>query len=450
MLRVATRVPIPASSTFARNATYASGNLGKSLVGSFVEIFALFYLTDILNVPPALAGLILLISLIWDGITDPLMGIAADRLRQSLSTASVFFFVGAPITALAFVAFFNAAHVPPGWQLPYLLATLLLFRTAYTVVDVPHNTMLGLMTDDPRQRTNITSLRIFFSSAGRIGVTLAAIYFLQAGGPEASAPRFTHASVVLSVAYVLILLFCLRSVSRIVIRAPPTMERLHMVLSTLVRTMRQNRQLQIVFGLTALTSLTVPVLSSAILYFSKYALYNVELASLVLLAMAGVQAASLYFWSKFSNRLQQKKHASQLANAILAAVGLTFMLLLDSPEGLYVLAALVGFAIGGIHMLNWSMLPDAMDDRPAADSQRLDMSIFSLYTLINKICMGLSQALTGLVLAVFGYQANSDIPPDTIGAIVTTLIALPAIGSLGCICLLRHQTLRQTDYRQST
>lgn len=448
MFRIAHRVPKRATSAFARNATYASGNLGKSLLGSFVEIFALFYLTDLLNVPPALAGLVLLISLIWDGVTDPVMGIVADRLRQNMSTASVFFHVGAPITALAFVAFFNAPFVPPAWQLPYLLASLLVFRTAYTVVDVPHNTMLALMTDDPRERTNITSLRIFFSSAGRIGVTLAAIWFLQAEPAEEAAPRFTHASVMLAAAYVLILLICLRSVSRIAIRTPPSRARLRTVLGALVRTLRQNRQLLIVFGLTALTSMTVPVLSSAILYFAKYALHNVGLASVVLLVLAGTQAASLYFWSAFSNRLAQKKHASQVANAILAATGATFMLILNSSESLFVLAALVGVAIGGIHMLNWSMLPDAMDDRPSADAERLDMSIFSLFTLINKICMGLSQALTGLVLAVFGYQANSDIPFDTIGAIVTTLLALPTIGSLGCIYLLRHQTLRQTDYRQ--
>ena len=434
------------TSTFTRNATYASGNFGKSLVGSFVEIFALFYLTDILNVPPALAGLILLLSLIWDGVTDPIMGIVADRLRQTIATANVFFYIGAPITALAFVAFFNAAHVPPAWQLPYLLTTLLVFRTAYTVVDVPHNTMLALITDDPRQRTNITSLRIFFSSVGRIGVTLAAIYFLEASGPEASVPRFTNASAALAAAYVVVLAVCLRSISRIVIRAPPSTARLHTILGALVRTMRQNSQLLIVFGLTALTSITVPVLSSAILYFAKYALHNVELAFIVLLVLAGTQATSLYFWSKFSNRLAQKKHASQLANAILAGVGVTFMLILGSAEGLFVLGALFGFAVGGIHMLNWSMLPDAMDNHPSADPERYDMSIFSLYTLINKICMGLSQALTGLVLAVFGYQANSDIPLDTISAIVTTLIALPAVGSLGCIYLLRYQTLRQSAY----
>ena len=214
--------------------------------------------------------------------------------------------------------------------------------------------------------------------------------------------------------------------------------------------MRENHQLLIVFGLTALTSMTVPVMSSAILYFAKYALHNVELASAVLLAMAGAQAASLYFWSNFSNRLARKKHASQTANAMLACVGFAFMPTLDSMVDLIVFAALAGFAVGGIHMLNWSMLPDAMDDRRMEGPDRHDMSIFSLYTLINKICMGLSQALTGLVLALFGYQANSDIPLETIGAIVTTLIALPAAGSLGCIYLLRHQTLRQTDDLRQT
>ena len=103
-------------------------------------------------------------------------------------------------------------------------------------------------------------------------------------------------------------------------------------------------------------------------------------------------------------------------------------------------------ALAGMILL-FSLIWDGVTDPVMGIvAERLDMSIFSLYTLINKICMGLSQALTGLVLAVFGYQANSDIPIETIGAIVTTLLALPAIGSLGCIYLLRHQTLRQSRH----
>ena len=431
------------ASTFGGNLTYASGNFGKSLVGSFLDIFALFYLTDVLGVSPALAGLILLVSLIWDGVTDPLMGIIADRLRQTLSTISAFFYVGAPITALAFVAFFSAYRVPEQWQLAYLLATLLVFRTAYTVVDVPHNAMLALMTNDSRERTNISSWRIFFSSAGRIGVTLAAAYFLDGGGSAASAPRFSNASLMFAAAYVGVLAICLRSVSRIVIRSPSSTARLFATVRAVLQSMVRNRQLLIVFGLTALTSTTVPVLSSAILYFAKYALLDVQFASTALLLLACVQAASLYFWSKFSNRLAQKKHASQLANAILAVAGVVFIVMLNSSVALFSLAMLVGFAIGGIHMLNWSMLPDAMDVQATPGGRRHELSIFGLYTLTNKVCMGLAQVSTSLVLAAFGYQANSDVPLETISGIVSTLLVLPVLGSIACIWLLRHQTLRQ-------
>ena len=429
---------------FGANVAYASGNFGKSLVGSFLEIFALFYLTDILQVSPTLAGLILLLSLVWDGVTDPIMGIIADRLRKTLSTVKSFFYVGAPVTAIAFIAFFNADRVAADFQLAYLLVTLLICRSAYTVVDVPHNAMLALITNDARERTNLASLRIFFSSVGRIGVTLAALYLLADSSVEASTPRFATASVLLACAYLAILGICLRSVARIEIRSSVEAAGFATSLRAVLQSVAKNRQLLIVFGLTALTSTTVPILSNTILYFAKYQLQEIDLASVALLLLASTQAVSLLFWSKFSNRLAQKKHASQLANTILAGTCALFMLTLSAPLGLYALALLSGVAIGGIHMLNWSMLPDAMDDRGTVDGERHDMSIFGLYTLTNKICMGIAQALTGLVLAAYGYEANSEVPAGTIGAIIATLLALPALGSFGCCWLLRHQTLRQS------
>ena len=427
----------------ATSIVYASGNLGKSLIGSFINIFALFYLTDVLGISPALAGLILLVSLVWDGLTDPIMGLIADRLRETLNSIRVFFYVGAPVTALSFVAFFSAERIPLEWQSVYLLSTLLVFRSAYTVVDVPHNAMLVLMSGDSRERTNIASWRIFFSSVGRIGVTLAATYFLQDSGTESSAARFTNASLLFATGYVTILALCLRAVSPIAIGLPKSTAGLLVAAQNVVRFVWWNRQLLIVFGITALTSMTLPVLSIAVLYFAKYALLDVKLASTALLLLACVQAGSPYFWSKLSNRLARKKHASQIANGFLAAVGSVFMLALHTSGSLFVLAVLVGFAIGGIQMLNWSMLPDAMNSMTAHDEQHHELSVFGLYTLTNKVCMGCAQAIAGVVLALFGYQANSDITLDTIDAIVATLIAFPVAGSIGCIWLLRYQTLRQ-------
>ena len=428
----------------AGRVAYASGNFGKSVVGSYLDIFALFYLTDILHVSAGLAGLMLLTSLVWDGLANPVVGVAADRLRRALSTAKAFFFIGAPLTALTFVAFFHSSHVPPEFRHVYLLATLLAFRTAYTIVDVPHNAMLALMTDSSFERTNIASLRIFFSSAGRIVVTLAAAYFLAQGAAD-SATRFANAALGFAAVYLVVLGVCMRAVSRIAIRTAGPPGSFARNLRAVFRAMEGNRQLLIVFGLTALTSATVPVLASAILYFAKYGLHNVELASTALMLMACAQALSLLFWSKLANRLAHKKHALQVANGVLAGVGLLFMSTLGTPPALLSLTALAGFAVGGIHMLNWSMLPDAMDAHRNTGSERYDMSIFGLYTLTNKTCHGISQGLTGLVLVWFGYRADA-IPMDTIGAITGTLIALPTIGALACMWVLRYQTLRQSQH----
>lgn len=390
-----------------------------------------------------MAGLLLFLSLVWDAITDPLMGMAADRLRQKFSTVRVYFLLGAPLTAASFVALFHASVVWPLAAEWYVFIALIVFRTAYTIVDIPHNSMLSFLSRDSRDRTNIASLRIFFSASGKLAVTLGVASVFDRSDPDELAQGFAASSYIFAGLFLVVIGLCLAAIWNVRIYSGHADDG-RIALSRLLGTLAANSQLIIVFALTAVTSLTTPVIGSTIIYYGKYGLGNEEAGATALVIMAAAQAVSLLFWSKLANRQRQKRSASRAANGLLAAAMAFGVAALDGAGTLYAVAAAAGFAIGGIFMLNWSMLPDALDHGAALSGYRYNMSIFGLYTLTNKAFIGLSQAVVGTTLAVYGYQADSVMAADAIDAIAATLLAFPLMGALACMIILAGHTQVQS------
>ena len=418
---------------------YASGNFGKSAVASFVEIFALFFFTDALGLSPSVAGTMLLLSLVWDALADPILGIVADRMRHHLATVRVYFMIGVPATGGALVAVFLAGYVPSELRVLYLLTCLIILRTAYTIVDLPHNSMLAFLSSDARERTNIAGMRIFFSALGKLCVSGAAAYFLTAGSDDATAARFLLAACIIAIVYAAVMANCARAIWSVNLAQDQAGVRTF-GMRHMVAIVRSNRRLLITFALTAATSLTTPIIGVTLVYVAKYGLGRNAAASGAITVLAIAQAVSPLFWSYLSKRLSDIARANQYANGTLLVAAAAGVAAITTPEFYYGVAALAGFAFGGIFMLNWSMLPDAMSD---SAGRQYDLSVFGLYVLVNKVCLGLSQAFVGWTLAMYGYAADSAVATTQIGPIAATLMALPVAGPIACMLLLGRYSPRR-------
>ncbi|MDC7239593.1 MAG: MFS transporter, partial [Spirochaetales bacterium] len=64
---------------FSQKLGYASGIVSESVLYNMFYTYFIIFLTDVAFLNPALAGTISLISVLWDGVTDPLIGHYADR-----------------------------------------------------------------------------------------------------------------------------------------------------------------------------------------------------------------------------------------------------------------------------------------------------------------------------------------------------------------------------------
>lgn len=103
-------------------AGYAAGDLGISIAYFAVGFFFLFYLTDLVGLSPAVAGTVVLIGKLWDGVNDPIIGVLVDRTRSRHGRKRAYLLYGAVPFALSFIALWwlpaGSAPTRPGGSAP--------------------------------------------------------------------------------------------------------------------------------------------------------------------------------------------------------------------------------------------------------------------------------------------------------------------------------------------
>ncbi|MBK1880509.1 MFS transporter [Pelagicoccus mobilis] len=136
--------------------SFASGEGASSITMNGINNFGMLFYTQILGLSPELAGLALSIALVWDAISDPLMGTISDRTRSRFGSRHPYMLAGGVLLPLTFLALWFVPSAVRGEQalFIYLLVANICMKTAFTVFVVPY-TALGFeisKTDDDRAR----------------------------------------------------------------------------------------------------------------------------------------------------------------------------------------------------------------------------------------------------------------------------------------------------------
>ena len=137
---------------------YGAGDFGFNLYFTGLNLYLLYYYTDVLGIDPAVAGIIFMIPVIWDGISDPLMGWIATRTRTRFGKFRPYVLFGAPFVGLSFVGMFAAPVWFPEHVVAASLITHIVFRTMYTFVSVPYSSLAAALTFDSDERGTMAAV----------------------------------------------------------------------------------------------------------------------------------------------------------------------------------------------------------------------------------------------------------------------------------------------------
>ena len=145
---------------------FASASLADGLCYVLFYSFFLLFLTDYAGVDPAWAGTISLIVVLWDAITDPVMGYISDNWKSQRGRRRPFILYGIlPWVVSVVLMFVNISFNEVG-KFSYYLFMAMLFWTAYTICLVPYNALGAELTDDYSERASLRLFAQLFSSAG--------------------------------------------------------------------------------------------------------------------------------------------------------------------------------------------------------------------------------------------------------------------------------------------
>ena len=129
-----------------------------------IGFYYLYFLTDVVLLSPALAGIAILVSKAWDAVTDPIMGVISDRTRTRFGRRRPYFLAGIVLIFLSFFAmWYPVDFTKEMHRFIYILVAYVFFSTVITMVMIPYNALVPELTPDYNERTSLTSFRIFFS-----------------------------------------------------------------------------------------------------------------------------------------------------------------------------------------------------------------------------------------------------------------------------------------------
>ena len=176
-------------------AFYGIGAMPAMIVTNSLASFVLLYYNLVLGVPAPLVGTALAIALVIDGISDPIVGYASDRLRSRLGRRHPFMYLAILPLGLFFYLLWNPPLdlLGPDGLFFYLLGMVIPIYLMLTFFEVPHQALLPELTADYDERSTLAAYR---QAAGQLGYTLLMLvvfgYFLRRHGrirERAAQPR---------------------------------------------------------------------------------------------------------------------------------------------------------------------------------------------------------------------------------------------------------------------
>lgn len=148
--------------TKAKKLGYCSGISAESILYNMYYTYYLSFLTDVAHMSPSLAGTVSLISIIWDAVTDPIIGHFADK--KGADKRKFMFRAAFPVGITFIGAFIPLGETGDVFKFIFYTAMTMLFWLAYTVYTIPYYAVVAEITEDYDERTDIRGKSSLFNT----------------------------------------------------------------------------------------------------------------------------------------------------------------------------------------------------------------------------------------------------------------------------------------------
>ena len=424
--------------TLKEKISYGFGDFASSMFWKLFSMFLLFFYTDVFGISAAAVGTMILVTRIWDSANDPIMGMIGDRTHTRWGHFRPYLlFVAIPF-AIVGVLTFTTPDLGENGKLIYAYVTYTLMMMVYTAINVPYASLMGVMSHDTGERTALASWRFIGGFSGGLLVTATAnslVEYFSAGRDTASGYQLTVA-----VYAVLAAIFFMLTFAGTKERLKPAVVKSSSLMDDL-RDLAKNGPWFLMLGAGISILIYSSIRDASILYYFKYyvgdqtvlffgEVSQTALASAFMSSMLGASIIGVMLATPVSARIG-KKNTFILSGVVSTVLSVLFFFLPPTQIGLiFLFNALIGVAGGIVMPLIWAMYADVSDYSEWKAGRRATGLIFSSSSMSQKIGWTIGGALSGWLLAGFGFEANVT---QTEGSLLGIRLMISMIAGAGAL-----------------
>jgi GPH family glycoside/pentoside/hexuronide:cation symporter len=380
--------------------TYAAPALGFGFMTMLVNTYFMKFSTDVLAIPAATMGGILLASRAWDAVADPIAGYLSDRTRTRIGRRRPWLMLGALPLALGFaLAWSPPSALPPGGLTLWMGGAMLLYFTSLTICRMPHEALGAELSGDYHERNRVFGVRRASFGIGALLVFGALSLLSDASEPRALAVRLAGVAGAVTV----LLLF----VTGMAVREPAAHQGRGAARPfAAVRDVLRNPHARRLLSVSFLQQVATATVTTVAAYHTQYVLGDPGAFPLLLGTFFLASLITIPLWLRLGRRFEKKP----LLVVSMAAVGVILGAMCAVGEGdhvlLFSLAAAGGAVSGALDVIMPSLQADVIDFDELRTGERKEGVYFAAWHLAEKTALGVAAAVTGIALGASGFLPN--------------------------------------------
>ena len=429
---------------------YGFGDMSSSMFWKIFSYYLPFFYSNIFGLSLIDAGVLVLVTRIWDAVSDPMMGVIADRTNTRWGKYRPFLLWVAPFFSIAGILLFTTPDLDYGGKLIWAYVTYILMMTVYTGINVPYGAMLGVMTDDTNEKTVFSSFRMFFAYGGSfISLFLWEPLTNMMGGYNTPEGWF-WAMVVIAAACFVMFLICF-SMTREHLKTVSTVS-----VGSDFKALLSNKPWWLLIGAALCFNLFNTVRGATVAYYFQDIVgadVNLVFFGLIFAFYAGLflgvgevsNMVGVASCVPISNKLG-KKSTFIMVNASLVVLSIAFYFIPCTPTGYWtmlVFQVLISILTGIMSPLVWSMYADVSDYAELEFHTASTGLIFSSSSMAQKFGGAIGGAAVLWLLDGFGYitdpqqlAAGVVQPEEALSCLRWLMSFIPALVALVSMCIV--------------
>lgn len=410
---------------------YGLGSVAYGVKNNGFDYFLLLFYSQVIGLDARLVGVAITIALVFDAISDPVIGYWSDNVRSKLGRRHPFMYISALPVALSYFFLWNP---PADWSdtgiFWYLLVLAVFIRTFITLYETPSSALTPELSEDYTERTSLLSFRYFFGWTGGNAMTVLMFFFIFPALATATIPdgRFNRDSYEILGIIGSVLIFISIMVSAIgthsqipFLRSPPPQRQMTLanIFKEIFETLA-NKSFIALFGAALLGAIASGLASALAFYFYTY-FWGFTSIETGIITMGVFIAALIGFVLAPIVTKHFGKRNGAMGIGLLAFIGAplpVFLRLIDVlPANGEPFVFWFVFATGVIDVgliicfgiLFSSMTADLVEQSELKTGRRSEGVFFSSVTFVRKAVQGLGLIMASFVLALAEFPSGASV-----------------------------------------